>query len=195
MEPYPEPRPQSPSVRASDDERDATVQRLQVAFAEGRLTDVEFDDRMRKALAARTHADLNAMLTDLPAAGGAAVRRPVGPASGPQPGKYAIAYKNNLRQAGRWRVPETFRAVVYKGSGVIDLRAAELTGPVTTIHAIAYKSDIEVIVPPGVRVEVSGVGTTRDDHWEGELPADAPVIHVRGIAYKGRVETFTVRRG
>jgi hypothetical protein len=177
-------------MRASDQERDATVQRLQVAFAEGRLNDGEFDDRMRTALAARTHADLDKLLADLPAATAPVVPRPVAPAVGPKPGRYAVAYKNSLRHAGRWRVPGTFRALVYKGSGLLDLRAAELTAPVTTIIAVAYKSDIEVIVPPGIRVEVSGVGATRDDDWAGDLAADAPIVHVRAFAYKGRVETL-----
>ncbi|HKA97430.1 MAG TPA: DUF1707 domain-containing protein [Streptosporangiaceae bacterium] len=39
---------------ASDAERDAAAERLQVAFAEGRLADTEFDQRMRSALTART---------------------------------------------------------------------------------------------------------------------------------------------
>ena len=57
----------SPAVRASDRERDAVVQRVQQAFAEGRLDDAEFDERMRAALTARTHADLDVLLADLPA--------------------------------------------------------------------------------------------------------------------------------
>ena len=40
----------SPATRASDRERDAVVQRVQEAFAEGRLDDTEFDERMRAAL-------------------------------------------------------------------------------------------------------------------------------------------------
>ena len=43
------------------------VQRVQDAFAEGRLDDTEFDERTRAALTARTHADLDALLADLPA--------------------------------------------------------------------------------------------------------------------------------
>jgi uncharacterized protein DUF1707 len=46
----------APATRASDRERDAVVQRIQQAFAEGRLDDAEFDERMRAALTARTHA-------------------------------------------------------------------------------------------------------------------------------------------
>src|ERR1035437_7418042 len=59
---------EGPATRASDRERDAVVQRVQEAFAEGRLDDTEFDERMRAALTARTHADLDAALADLPAA-------------------------------------------------------------------------------------------------------------------------------
>src|SRR5579862_8335083 len=40
-------------TRASDRERDAVVQRVQEAFAEGRLDDTEFDERMRAALVAQ----------------------------------------------------------------------------------------------------------------------------------------------
>jgi hypothetical protein len=178
-----------PELRASDQDRDATVQRLQVAFAEGRLTDGEFDERMRTALAARIHADLDELLADLPAASGAP--RPAAPGPGPKPGRQAIAYKNSIRLAGRWRLPAKFRAIVYKGSGLLDLRAAELIAPVTTIRAIAYKSNIEIIVPPGIRVEVNGIGATRDEDWAGDLPPDAPVVHIHAIAYKGLVETRT----
>lgn len=193
MEPYRDEGPQ-PSMRASDQERDATVQRLQVAFAEGRLADGEFDERMRSALAACTHADLDALLTDLPAATAPAAPRAAAPVEGPKPGKYAVAYKRGIRHAGRWRVPGRFRAIVYKGSGELDLRAAELTEPITEILAVAYKSDIEIIVPPGVRVEVNGFGVTRDEDWAGELAADAPIVHIRAIAYKGLVETRTTPR-
>jgi hypothetical protein len=190
MEPYRDQtgKPEPGRLRASDQERDATVQRLQVAFAEGRLTDGEFDDRMRAALSARTHADLDELLTDLPATA-VAPRAAAAPATFPKPGRQAIAYKNSIKLAGRWRVPAKFRAIVYKGSGVLDLRAAELVAPFTKIRAIAYKSNIEIIVPPGIRVEVNGIGATRDEDSTGDLPPDAPVVHINAIAYKGLVET------
>lgn len=53
-------------VRASDAERDAAASRLQEAFAEGRLDDAEFDQRMRTALTAQTRADLTELTADLP---------------------------------------------------------------------------------------------------------------------------------
>jgi DUF1707 SHOCT-like domain len=182
----------SPAVRASDRERDAVVQRVQQAFAEGRLDDTEFDERMRAALTARTHADLDVLLSDLPAPTSAPVPAPA--AAGRGPGRLAIALKSSVRRGGRWRVPEKYTAVVYKGSGWLDLRAADLSGPVTTLVAVAYKSQVTILVPPGLRVEMTGFGVTQgadEDDPGYRLPADAPVIHVRGVAYKGTVEITT----
>ena len=182
----------SPAVRASDRERDAVVQRVQQAFAEGRLDDGEFDERMRAALTARTHADLDVLLADLPAE--TAAPGPAPAAGGRGPGRVAVALKSSVRRGGRWRVPERYTTVVYKGSGWLDLRAAELSGPVTTFLAVAYKSRVTILVPPGVRVEMTGFGVTQgaDEEDPGyRLPTDAPVVHVRGVAYKGTVEITT----
>jgi hypothetical protein len=187
----PEARP-APAIRVSDQDRDGVAQRLQQAFAERRLDDDEFDERMRAALTARTSEDLDKLTADLPAAapGSSAPALPGRPA-----GRWAVAYKNSIRRGGRWRVPERFTSVVYKGSGWLDLRAAELTAPVTTVLAVAYKSRIEILVPPGVRVEMEGFGVSKgwsaEEELEIRLPADAPTVHVRGVAYKGTIETRT----
>jgi hypothetical protein len=184
-------------LRVSDREREEMVTRLQVAFAEGRLDDEEFDTRVRSALAARTRSQLDAVVFDLPteaAASSALVpATSLAPAKARKPGKISLAYKASLRRGGRWRMPAKFTAVSYKGGGtVIDLRAAELTSAVTTIRAVAYKCRVQVLVPPGMRVEFSGIGVTNaGDAASDAWPADAPVVHVRGIAYKGLVEIRT----
>jgi Domain of unknown function (DUF1707) len=192
MQPTGEPQPQP--MRAGDRDRDAVVQRLQEAFAEGRLDDDEFDRRTRAALTATLDTDLAVLTRDLPQATGQV--RPITPARGQRtPGRFAIAYKSSIRRGGRWQVPEQFRTVVYKGSGHIDLRAAELTAPVTTVFAIAYKSRIDVLVPLGVRVELEGFGVSKswsaEEDLESRLPADAPVVHIRGIGYKGTIDVST----
>jgi hypothetical protein len=185
---------QPPAVRVGDRDRDAVVHRLQDAFAEGRLDDDEFDQRMRAALTARVSTELDVLTADLPAASARAVPAIAG-AGDPKPGRMAIAYKSSIRRGGRWRVPERFRCVIYKGSGRLDLRAAELAGPVTTMAVTAYKSHVDVLVPPGVRVELNGFGVSKgwseEEDLETRLPADAPVVHVRGIAYKGTIEVST----
>ncbi|MGP4026903.1 DUF1707 SHOCT-like domain-containing protein [Actinomadura sp. 3N407] len=177
-----EQHPQTaPALRASDRDRDEMLVRLHTAFAEGRLSEAELDERIDLVLAALTHEELGAVAADLPREGGGAVPEGRGPA-----GRYQVAYKNSVARAGRWRLPERFTTVVYKGTGLLDLRAAELEGPVTTLRILAYKSSVEIIVPPGVRVETDGVGVSTEVH--GVPPAGAPVVHVRGYAYKGTIE-------
>lgn len=64
-----EGRPNSdpPAVRVGDAEREAVLDALSEHHAKGRLTVEELDRRQHAALAAETWADLDALLTDLPA--------------------------------------------------------------------------------------------------------------------------------
>ena len=60
-------------MRAADADRDRVVEVLSMAYSEGRLTKDEYDGRLENALSARTYADLDQLVIDLPAAGAAAV--------------------------------------------------------------------------------------------------------------------------
>jgi Domain of unknown function (DUF1707) len=55
-------------LRVSDAEREATATELREHYAAGRLTLEELNERLDKAFAAKTRADLNALMTDLPSA-------------------------------------------------------------------------------------------------------------------------------
>lgn len=55
-------------LRAGDADRDATITVLREAFAEGRLTQAEFDERLDEAHSARTFAELEQLTADLPKA-------------------------------------------------------------------------------------------------------------------------------
>jgi hypothetical protein len=182
-------QPTPAPILASNVEREATTRRLQEAFAEHRLTDDEFEQRIRRALTARTTAELDGLTADLPAAAPALV---VAAAPGSKPGRFAVALKSSISRTGRWRVPPRFFSVVYKGSGLLDLRAAELCAAVTTLTAVSYKSRTEIVLPPGVRVELGGTGVSRaGDPRPADVPADAPLVRVQGVAYKGSIEVRT----
>jgi uncharacterized Tic20 family protein len=64
----------APSLRVSHAEREPVVERLQQAYAEGRLDKSELDLRLHLAMTAVTHSDLAAVLYDLNPA--PALRRP-----------------------------------------------------------------------------------------------------------------------
>ena len=55
------------SMRASSADRERAVDVLKAGFAEGRLTQDEYNDRMGRAYTARTYGELAALTTDLPA--------------------------------------------------------------------------------------------------------------------------------
>ena len=92
-------RPARPDLRASDAERDAVVTELGEHFQQGRLDQVEFDERVTQALAARTESDLSALLADLP---------PTREAPAPQPRTWAPRLP--------FLVPLLFAAILIAGS-------------------------------------------------------------------------------
>ena len=55
-------------IRAADTDRDRVAGILSTAYSEGRLSSDEYDARLESALSARTYADLDQVVTDLPVA-------------------------------------------------------------------------------------------------------------------------------
>ena len=63
-------------MRVSDAERQAVADRLAEHFSSGRLDQAEFDDRVGRAMSAKTRADLNGLFDDLPETGAPAATDP-----------------------------------------------------------------------------------------------------------------------
>jgi hypothetical protein len=70
-------------IRVSDAERNSVAELLGQHYADGRLDQVEFDDRISRTMAAKTRGDLTGLFDDLPETGsaGAAPAGPGGPAA------------------------------------------------------------------------------------------------------------------
>jgi GntR family transcriptional regulator len=60
-------------LRVSDAEREAVTDRLAEHFAAGRLNQAEFDNRVGRAMSAKTRADLSGLFAGLPGTGASAV--------------------------------------------------------------------------------------------------------------------------
>jgi hypothetical protein len=193
-----------PAVRASDSDRNAVAERLRDAFADGRLDEEEFDVRMQRALTARTRQDLEGLLGDLGIPAAAQVPSAGSPAAQPYPvdpsattGRQysmSVAIMGGVERRGRWRVPAETTAIAFMGGVELDLRAATLTSQVTTIRAVAVMGGVEVTVPPGVRVEMNGIGLMGggDERTDDEgLPSTAPLVRVQWFALMGGVEVAT----
>jgi hypothetical protein len=80
-------------MRAADADRQQVAEHLRVALAEGRLDLAEYDERLQGAYAAKTYADLDRLLADLPNAA------PVVPAAPAPPPAAPVAADNRVTSA------------------------------------------------------------------------------------------------
>jgi len=179
-------------IRASDAERDATVERLSAATGDGRLTLEEFSQRMEQATSARTRAELDRLVADLPADAATAGTEVAGPApAGPS---WHVSPVGGLRVYGPWRMDRHVIVVSIVGGTRLDLSQAQLAAPEVTLTKVSLVGGVRVWVPAWIRVEVSGfslIGGTR--FYGGPEPRPgAPTVHIRAYGLVGGVR---IRRG
>ena len=122
-------------IRASDAERDAALQRLSVATGDGRLTLEEFSQRMDRATTAKTRAELDRLVADLPtgpgAAGSAVAER------GPGRPSWHISPIGGLSVSGPWRMERSVIVVSLIGGADLDLSQAQLAAPQVTLTKVS----------------------------------------------------------
>jgi Domain of unknown function (DUF1707)/Cell wall-active antibiotics response 4TMS YvqF len=174
-------------LRASDADRDATVARLREAGGEGRLTLEELADRVERADAARTAAELEALTADLPA-----VRRPAAPV---KEKRWVVAVMGGAVRKGRWRPAARLNVVAVMGGATIDLRDAELDAPEIAVTAVTVMGGIDVIVPEGVEVDLSDFALMGGNTGPKDTPVvpGAPVVRVRAYSLMGGVDVKVKR--
>jgi hypothetical protein len=171
-------------LRASDAERAHVMSLLEKATGRGLINLSEFDERSARTVAARTRADLNSVLLDLPGLvvtgeqAGPAQSVPVPganpgrvefgpapfgtgatpPASSPATLELVGRVSRDLR--GYWVVPAR---IVIGGSGStrLDFCQAQLTGPVVRVEFEGNRGPVELIVPPGTSVRMDELSVRR----------------------------------
>ncbi|MEV0575835.1 MULTISPECIES: DUF1707 SHOCT-like domain-containing protein [unclassified Streptomyces] len=197
-------------MRASDAERERIAEVLREAVAEGRLRMEEFETRLDAAYKARTHGELEPLVRDLPAPGGA----PVAPVVAGQPrtgsmarwpdriGKPAtsqggFALWGGFRRQGNWTIGRVFTAFAMWGGGNIDLREANFESREVVIRCFTIMGGIHVTVPPDLNVDVRGFGIMGgfgEHSKDAGIPApDAPRVRITGFALMGGVGVWQKR--
>lgn len=175
-----------PAILASDAERERACTALREASVDGRLTLEEFSQRIERALAARTRDELSEVTRDLPAVASAAISG----ATRRTPVRWSVAVLGGVERRGFWRLGELSWAVAMMGGCNLDLRGAAISGPVTTINAIAVMGGVDVIVPYGVEVELEGIAIMggKTVKLKGPPPGPgAPVVRINAFALMGGV--------
>jgi hypothetical protein len=165
--------------------RASAAARLNEAVGDGRLTLGEFSERLDRAYAARTCGDLAPLTADLPA------RDPVrGPG---RLRRVMLGIFWDSRRAGPQPLEDEITAIALLGDAVIDLRQAKATSTGITIRAYALLNDVDVIVPEGVAVELTGVAVV-GDHRNMATPVPPGTsrfaVKIHGHALLGDIQIF-----
>jgi len=172
-----------PALRASDEEREAVVARLQTAAAEGRLTLDELAERLETALSAVTRPELEPLTSDLPDRSAA-----VAPSSA-RAQRWIVGIMGGGDYRGRWRIAALCTVVNVMGDTSLDLTDVEVEGPETEIRVFSLMGGSDIVVPAGVHVQLSGFAVMGgNDLRLKDAPrpaAGAPVVHVRAYSAMG----------
>jgi Domain of unknown function (DUF1707) len=184
------------NLRASDADREQVATVLNTAYAEGRLTRDEHDDRLSQLMAAKTFDDLIPITRDLVVVGSRAVRPTPGPSSfdidtraaSEEPNRL-VAIFSGVSRSGKWRVHRKNQALALFGGIDLDLRDATFEGLTIEVSGICCFGSLDIKVPPGVEVRNEMVGIFGDTaiKYLGDPIPGAPTLVIKGLTLFGGV--------
>lgn len=187
------------SLVALRDRRDQVIARLSDGFAHDLFDDDELGRRLDLAHAARTVADLDALVADLGASVPSTALVPVGAQAitdpNRPPDRRLRVWFSGVERKGAWLVPQTLRLGVAFGSAELDFREASLGAGVTTIDVGVTFGSLEIKVPPhlAIDVDVSSVfGSVEQVHRAAFDPDPTrPMLRIVGSVRFGSLEIET----
>lgn len=178
-----------PAESIGDRERQRVVDRLCVAFADDAMTASELERRLDLAYAARARHELEALVEGLPEPSDetAPSRAPAAAVEPRRPhaeSEMIGAIMGGSERKGRWTPPRRLRVFALMGGVELDFREATFATAEVSVTVAAVMGGVEIVVPPGVRVEWNGIaimgGFGSPDL--GRPPrSDAPVIRINGL--------------
>ena len=179
-------RPIASSDRVSDTDRSQAVELLRHHCSEGILTLDEFGDRVTLIYDARTRADLDDVLSDLPPE-----ETEVPEVRRRRITRWAVAILGGHSPKGRIRLADTTNVVAVMGGCELDLRNAEIDGDEVVINCLSVMGGIEILVPEGISVDFTGLpllGGTQCRVADVPITPGSPRIVVRALAVMGGIE-------
>src|SRR5262249_10858227 len=96
---------------------------------------------------------------------------------------------------GSWLVPRSMTIFTMMGGVNLDFREASLPAGVIDIKIVGMMGGVEIIVPPDLAVDISGVaimGGFQDLHRAPTEPdLSKPLLRIRGVIMMGGVDVST----
>ena len=159
-------------LRASHDDRDRVVELLRVSAGDGRLTAEELDERLERAMTARTYGELARLVADLPAVGSIA-----SPATAPR-AKDVVRIdtrSGHVKRVDRWVVPQRMEVKVTSGHVTLDFTQAVITEPVLKLDVDVRSGAVKLMTCPGIVVDADEVairsgGVKVKTPWDPDVP-------------------------
>jgi hypothetical protein len=184
-------------LRASDTDRDQVAEVLSTAYAEGRLSREEYDERLDVLLQAKTFDDLVGLTRDLvvvgtPSTGARATERAsyaVDTTAASGEIDRLVGIFGGAERKGKWRIRSRTEAYALFGGVDLDLREAIFESQVVEITGFWCFGGLDIKVPAGIEVrdQTSGIFGGTDIRDLGEPQPGAPVIVLKGVSLFGGV--------
>jgi hypothetical protein len=177
-----------PELRASHQDRDQVAELLRVAAGDGRLTAEELDQRLERALTARTMGELAELSRDLPSSLAAA-----GEAGQAKDVITIERQGGNDKREGRWLVPRRLVVRVGWGHVTLDFTEAVITQPVLDIDLDVRSGTLTLLTRPGISIDADDVAVRSSGSVKIRVPPEAAVPVVLRIVLAGTVSTGHLR--
>jgi hypothetical protein len=183
--------------------RERVIAELCRGFAEEYLEADELQSRLDGAQRATTLDELRALVADLPAVVPSGLPVPaaadavqVAHPSQVAEQQFVVAVMGGATRRGAWAAPRQLNVIAVMGGAELDFRQARIAPGVTEVNVFALMGGVQIVVPPGVHVEMNGIaimgGFDEKMRAEAPPPPGAPILRIGGFAMMGGVEV-TVR--
>lgn len=184
-------------MRASDADRNLVADLLTAAYAEGRLTRDELDDRLTRAMAARTFDDLAPLTLDLVPGSDHPAAAAVVPAGFTAVDRShttdetdsTLSIFGGTERRGPWRARRRISNLTLFGGTRLDFREATFESDVCEVNVLCLFGGVDLNVPDGVAVrnEVVAVFGGSDVSRLAPTQPGAPTIVLKGFVAFGGV--------
>ncbi|WP_245974109.1 DUF1707 SHOCT-like domain-containing protein [Thermomonospora umbrina] len=172
-------------LRASDADRERVAAMLGEALADGRLTMEEHSERTTRVYAARTLGELTGLTGDL----SPAEAQPILVDDRPLQATFG-----SVRREGRWVMPVRLPLYALFGTVELDLREAILQRRHVVLDSWVLCGRIRLLVPEGVRVDVTGRSVLSTREVRVRPDGDGPTIEISGRMVLGSVRARAPKR-
>lgn len=196
------PMRQPDHLRCGDEDRRVVEKVLSTAYADGRLSLDEHDERLTAVWQAKTFGELRPIIDDLvtpeqharqalaasvPDGRPRAVVDTVG--AQPESDRITAILGSHKRLDSPWRFREYTNITTVMGDAKLDLRQATFEAMTSEINVMIIMGEVTLIVPAGVRVRDETSSVMAEVTMKGLAPEESgPEIVLRGAVIMGEIK-------